>query len=468
MILLDNLMFSRQVLNSDSNYVLLRNLVTGLDLLGRLDDKIFVVLWPINFFKYYDDGFFEKYKANVVRVPIKMPRNKQQNAINFDSLYFRRLFEKIPVDVVINNLVEVGGNLKFLQDSYEDMALPKVLNFNHYVIHKSLPYSIKFQENVLLAQVIGNLLADMSIINSDHCGDMLRDNYREYLSPDKVALIENKTYKISLGVDFDKLRGFKREREKDDKIIFIYNHRLQAYKAFHKTFAMFAGLWGEGLTNFEVWVTGANREGEGKVSQYPFVKFFECPTYESYLNVIKDGDVNVTNSLHETFCISAVESMALGQMLVAPDGVTFREITNADASGYPYLFKKDKDQTEIVRQILLKEVDPQSVGATLSAYVLGAYDKTVYAEQIANLLDKVTQTTFRSSVGAIEYFEKMISSKPSWLFDELKDELMTKVNGVNIFGVGRQSFTIKKIKNIANELGYVDKLVDKKIYVVKR
>jgi hypothetical protein len=120
---------------------------------------------------------------------------------------------------------------------------------------------------------------------------------------------------------------------------------------------------------------------------YPFVEFKLCATREDYLKVLREGDLNVTNSQHETFCMSAVESMACGQCLVAPDSVTFPQITGQKETNYPYLFSDEKSQMSFLRKLLTDYDERTEWGRILSSYVIRNFNRTRWADSYATLVD---------------------------------------------------------------------------------
>jgi len=73
------------------------------------------------------------------------------------------------------------------------------------------------------------------------------------------------------------------------------------------------------------------------------------PDQRKYIQNLAVPGLNVINSLHETFCISMQDSIALGQLMVAPNAVTFPELV---PDGYPFLFKDEKEQVAMLDHIL--------------------------------------------------------------------------------------------------------------------
>jgi glycosyltransferase involved in cell wall biosynthesis len=241
-------------------------------------------------------------------------------------------------------------------------------------------------EHVAWQQIVGAHTVDWNVFNSEYCQWMFEDMASEYSNPEILKNILAKSSMIPMGtLDINSLRYRENDNEKP---IIIYNHRLQQYKGYQKTMEIFQKLWDEGL-RFEVVVTSSTAENTKRVLKLPFVRLELCATRADYLNVLKTGDLNVTNSSHETFCISAVESMAFGQPLIGPNGITFPQITGAKELGYPYLFDTEDQQVDMVRKMLTDVSERRKWGQRLSKYVRSRFNHIVWASQYADLIDEL-------------------------------------------------------------------------------
>jgi glycosyltransferase involved in cell wall biosynthesis len=233
------------------------------------------------------------------------------------------------------------------------------------------------------AQLFGARFAEWNVFNSDHCWEMFRDISQMYLNDKTVNDIFEKSSMIPMGTLEDSLRY--RVNDNDVPII-IYNHRLQTYKNYKHTFELLNELYQEGY-KFKVYVTSSSAENTVKILSYPFVELKLCATREDYLSVLSTGDLNVTNSQHETFCMSAVESMALGQCLIAPLGITFPQITGKGMNAYPYLFTSDSEQLAFLRKLLTDKDERQKWGQVLSEFVRKNFSRLAWADSYAALIE---------------------------------------------------------------------------------
>ena len=280
---------------------------------------------------------------------------------------------------------------------------------------------------------------------------MLFDNASLYLSEEQRDKIVNKSRSIHLGVIESSL-GVAYDPSTTVPTI-VYNHRLQGYKNWRTTFEVLDELHKEGV-KFKVRFTSSTRENLAHIMKYPFVEVALGATREEYLENIKGCDLNVTNSSHETFCISAVESMAYGQPLVAPDGVTFPEITGRADNDYPYLFKNRNEQKDMLRRLLTDHAERQRWGKTLSDYVLTNFNHTIWAERMAELFEEYDEkvvVNVRADDAKEMFIEKMheYDRKP---FPEFYRAVCgTSVNGRTPFG--QQSLPYSKASRLARRLG---------------
>jgi len=376
-------MFSKETINSDSNYVILTQWIEALEKVRP--GWQFFVIFPSSTsgFKYDDDGFFRR--KNVIRISQNINKRKMGNAIAFDATFYDKVFRNYVFDVVLCHLVECAGHLQNAGiASYEHSSLPVTIASHNYVIHKSLPYVMTSMENVLIQQLHGAILADINLFNSDHCMQMLKDNAEEYLSQTQIDRIFDDYQKIPLCVLDDR---FYFHKNKNEVPVIIYNHRLQAYKNFQKTFQILEELWNEGY-KFKVKYTNSNMDSLSKINSYPFVEINLCKTREEYIKVLETADLGVINSQHETFCISAIESMAMGAPLIAPNGITFPEITGRDEIGYPFLFNKTSEQKDYLRLLLKDEDERHKWGKKVSDYVLKTYHKKEWARQYIEIFER--------------------------------------------------------------------------------
>lgn len=388
MIILIQPMLSKAELNADSCYNLIRRLVTGIR--RRRPDWHFLVLWPTRDcgFRYVSDGFFDD--PNVHRVAWRISVRKKVNANHFDSLLYERLFRDYPIDLIWCNLGEIAGALYDAQDGQYPVCVP-VVNAHHYVLHHSLPYSVESgQTNGLLHQLVGAYCSTVNVVDSDHCKWMLFDNADRFLAKTVTDKIKASTVKICHG-PLEGSKDWKPKSRPGPVPVIAYNHRLQTYKRYAETFLVLDRLYRAGV-KFKMLFFTATADFISRVKKYPWVEVRFNEPHEDYLRDLAECDLNVTNSVHETFCISAVESMAYGQVLVAPDGITFREITGADGvnSGYPYLFKSLDEQYGILKRLLGSGRESgRKWGKRLRSFVLENYSVDRWVSAYLELFERV-------------------------------------------------------------------------------
>lgn len=447
MIVLIQPMYSKQELNGDSNYVLYSALIRAM--YAARPKWHFVVVFPDkeSGFKYEPDGLFNL--PNVTRVPQRIPPKKMSSAVNFDSGYYDLLYRRIGFDLVLCNLVESAANLVVAgEGSFEPKARPIVVAAHHYVIHDSLPYPFDRMANVAWAQIGGGLFADHNVFNSAHCRQMFIDTASKWLKPELIDSALKKSTLIPNGILEPELRPI---MHSNPIPIIIYNHRLQGYKNYKETFAVLAELWGEGL-RFKLRYTSSTAENISEISNYPFVEIKLCATRAEYLKALAEGDLNVTNSKHETFCNAAIESMAYGQPLIAPNGVTFPEITGAADNGYPYLFDSREAQKAMLRRLIKDKGERQKMGALVSAHVRLHYGVKLWADDYAALFERLTDFEIGSPADARKMVIKTMRDKSGAAINDLVAAVRSqKVGKRQPFS--NQSLTLTKAVRLFRELG---------------
>lgn len=447
MIVLIQPMYSKAELNGDSNYVMYTAFVRAM--LKVRPSWHFVVLWPDDKsgYKYEPDGFFNL--PNITRVPQRISTRKMANAISYDASYYDTLMRAVGFDLVWCHLVEIAGLIKQAGDHpFAAAAMPVVVAAHHYVIHDSLPTPFEPQAHVAWAQLGGALLADHNVFNSQHTRRMFCETAHRWLATETIEQIVQRSSTMGEGTLEPSIQPRKRA---NDVPIIVYNHRLQGYKNYKETFAVLDELYAEGL-RFKVRFTNSSSENTAAIAGKPYVEIKLCATREQYLKTIAEGDLNVTNSQHETFCLSAIESMALGQCLIAPDGVTFPEITGRELNGYPYLFKSRDEQKAMIRRLLVDAAERERWGAVLSQHVRTTYAQQTWAEQYAALFERLQPALAQTSPDALQLIQSMLRQHSGATLRELH----RKVSGVQVGNrvpFGPQSLPLVKLLRIVRSLG---------------
>jgi glycosyltransferase involved in cell wall biosynthesis len=447
MIVLVQPMYSKQELNADSNYVIYTQLVRGM--LEVRPGWHFYVIFPDDKsgYKYEPDGFFRL--PNVTRIPQRVSPRKLANAIQFDAMWWDKLYRHLAFDVVWANLIEAAGAIKFAgQAAYGDYSRPVIIGAHNYVMHDSLPYAYDAVEHVAIAQIVGAIHSDLHVFNSDYCQLMFFENAARYLNNKVLDKLHSTARRIDMGVLEESLQPTKRNNSVP---IIAYNHRLQAYKNFDKTFKVLDRLYQSGI-KFEVWYINNTAEKSSKILSYEFVRMKLCATRPDYLATLRQCDLNVTNSQYETFCISAIESMAVGHPLVAPLGTTFPEITGRATNNYPYLFRNEGEQSEMLKTLLTDKAEREKWGGVLSKHVRKAYNNRLWAERYATLFESIDFGAIPSEDDAkAMVLNKLRDYNGATVKEALARIFHAPVNGRQPFS--SQSLTPVKFIRLARELG---------------
>lgn len=443
-------MYSKQELNADSNYVVYSRWIRAM--LEKRPDWHFVVIFPDanSQFSYDNDGFFAL--PNVTRVPQRISPRKMANAVTFDGIWYDKLFRKFGFDGVWCNLVEIAGHIRFAgQGSYEDAGKPIMVAAHNYVIHKSLPYwSGDSLLLPMLAQLQGAICADFNVFNSDHCLSMFNDNAKEWLSGATLERLKKSARKINYGTLEN---DWPKSTNGNSLVRIAYNHRLQSYKKYEATFRQLQTLWDEGL-RFQVLYMNNTSEKVTRLQSFPFVKVKLCKNRSEYLESLATCDLNVINSVHETFCIAGIESMAFGQPFIAPNGVTFPEITGAKKNGYPFLFKGENEQLDILRKVITDHALRKKWGKVVQDHVRKNYSSHLWVERYATLFEEEAKNRELKCVDAIyEQAAALLKQNSGTTIRDFFNICQTKIRVDGKASVGNQSFPLTKIAKLVRHVG---------------
>lgn len=447
MIVLVQPMYSKQELNADSTYIIYTQLIRGM--LEVRPSWHFYIIFPDDKsgYKYEPDGFFRL--PNVTRIPQRISPRKLANAIQFDAMWWDKLYRHLAFDVVWANLIEAAGPIKFAgQAAYGTYSRPIIIGAHNYVMHDSLPYAYDALEHVAIAQVMGAIHSDLHVFNSDYCKLMFFENAARYLNNTMLDKLHSTARRIDMGTLEESLQPIKRNNPVP---IIAYNHRLQAMKNYDKTFKLLDRLYQSG-TKFEVWYINNAAEHSSKILNYEFVKMKLCATRQDYLATLRQCDLNVSNSQIETFGIAYVESMAVGQPIVVPLGSTFPEITDKANNNYPYLFRNEGEQAEMLKTLLTDKDERDKWGGILSRYVRKAYNNRLWAQRYAALFESVdvgripTEDDCRAMV-----LSKLKDYNGATVKEALARIFHAPINGRQPFS--SQSLTPVKFIRLARELG---------------
>lgn len=460
MIVLVNPMLSRTSINSDSCYVVISQFIR--ETARVRPDVMFDVFWPSNGkdWTYYRDGLFDL--PTVRRIPMRFHPMKMKQVLTYDPWAIATALDyKYAIDVVWNHVVELGDILRNQIATYNQGSKSIVVNAHHYVLHHTLPYPVDHdQAHVQWRQLVGSTHVDANVFDSLHCRDMFFDNASRLMAPSVVEEIRATCVDIPHGtLDVAEFaRAIDNAPPKSDVVTFAYNHRLQNYKNYKDTFPLFQELWDEGL-KFRVVVFGSptDEANMSYVSKFPFVDVFISETRAEYLAMLSTCDANTLNSQHETFCIAAVESMAFGQPLIAPDAVTFPEITgHAAGNGYGLLFRSLADQKDVLRRVITDTDFRRHWGHVAHDHVWSTYAVTDWVARYLALFDAHTSSVdILAQLKRPEGLVALIRSRPLWDVQDLRRAVYGSYADGRLLG-SSQSFPTTKIVRLARQLGYRD------------
>ena len=442
-------------LNSDSHFIIMKNYISAI--LKEKPNWCFLIPWPSGKeWIYYHDEFFNN--KQILRYPFYFPTKRHRSVVQYDIKVWDRLFKLYTPDVLWMHAVEISHNLKKYFDQVSEQNEAYVLNHHHYIVHKSLPYAINKDLNVLYNQLVSAVLASQNTFYSRYSLWMLWDNFKTYFG--KIPRFEHEVIPPAL---YDKERWNKLKLDSIkpyEKLTFLYNHRLSLYKDWKTTFELFKILYDHYPGEFQVIVTAVNAMNVQNVKSYPFVKIKANTDHDKYLKEAAKCHVNTMNTKHETYNFATSESLMLGHILVAPNGITFPEKVPA---GYPFLFNNKTKQYNLLKKIIKTyKKEGNDMFKTLREHTKQHHRNLLDFERWATLYTRLIindQNKKRNVLRSLKYkYEQSILKSLSRLklpqpLSEIDKHLRKEAN------LGSQAFPPLKIKRLLTQLGYEDEFV---------
>ena len=233
MIILVYPMLSASDLYADSNWVFLVALLKTI--VRKKKDWFFYVVVPSG--ARVIDG--ELFDDNIIPITMDFPdRSRHRFCSHFDAKAMLRIYHDIPIDLVFNQVPEVGhllsGSFREKMGRYNT----PIINQHHYVMHPSHPNYLLL-DYIEMSQIAGSLIADVNVYNSSYTESMMLDIARKHLNPAGTERIRQSGHIIPMGTLPKKPRNVK----KYDRFTFVYNHRIAKYKGTDVTFKVFDRLW---------------------------------------------------------------------------------------------------------------------------------------------------------------------------------------------------------------------------------
>lgn len=375
-------------MNWDSNYAYLRRVMPGL--MDALPDWLWVILWPMvkggnDTWRWHNDGLFDD--PRIMRFGWPYDTAMRSSVSGWDPLKFRDLEIAYAPAVYWCHQVESATHIDGgYQQSFNRSARPIIVSQHFYVIHESLPYPLFGMFDRRWMQMGGSLVAQRVVMNSQHAYTMLRESFGEYLNDATMDALLAKTRVLPFGLVTAEHMAI--PITPHDRPIVVYNHRFENYKRPDDTAALLNEARSAGH-DFEVWVTQTVSQ---KVSDFPFDRIVGHPDQMTYLRSIAVPGINVSNSVHETFCISMLDSIMLGQLPLAPRAVTFPELVPPD---YPFLFTSRNEQRVMFDHLVdTWPLEYTKWSDVLRAHAWSTFGLDSYCQQYAALLDEASQEPY--------------------------------------------------------------------------
>lgn len=366
-------------MNVDSNYTYLRSVLPEME--RQSPNTLFLMLFPdptygADSWRYTPDGL-ESARIKFIRWPYDTAM--LSSIVNFPVMRFKDIDVGYGVTLWWLNQIEMGAQVVHgYHKVFNLSSQPTLIGQQHYILHRSLPYVYETQFSRLWLQMGGALACDRVVYHTNYALKMAEESYSEWLAPPAMKIFRQKSTVLLEGVIFpdDPIAP---EATVSDPPIIIYNHRFESYKNPTETFEILDQL----RLNFpiQVWVTQAAGQHTRK---WHFDRIVYAPRRYDYLHNIAVPAINTINTLHETMCLSIVDSLTLGHLCVLPNSVTFPELV---PKGYPYLFSSLSEQRSMLHSIL--RTWPQEYNKwriPLSTHARASFDAKSYVTRYLQIM----------------------------------------------------------------------------------
>lgn len=334
-------------MNADSNYAYLRALLPEME--RQTTDTIFLVFFPDptrgrGRWVYQPDGL----QTDRVRfVRWHYDTAMRTGTLAFDPERFADIDNNHgPVIYWMHQVESAALFHGGYRQSFNPSSRPSMVAQHHYIIHDTLPHNVDGLFPRMWAQMGGSLAADRVVYNSNHARKMARETFTKWLSFERFKWLDDKSLTLPFGLVADD-QPIAPIAMADDPITVLYNHRFESYKQPQVTFDIFESL--RARHEFNVIATMAGNSKTGGRRQYQFDNAIFEPDRGDYLRRIAQPAINTINSVHETYCISMVDSIAAGHLVVVPNAVTFPELVPPD---YPFKFDDVAQQKNMLNHIM--------------------------------------------------------------------------------------------------------------------
>lgn len=378
-------------MNWDSNYQYLSRVLPLLSDAHPLWQ--FLVLWPRkdkgnDAWRWQDDGFFRH--SRIKAVPWPYDTAMRTSVLGFDPVAFKAIEDQYAPTLYWLHQVEAGPNMAYgYYQSISQSSIPAMVAQHHYIIHSSLPYPVETLFPRRWAQVGGSVVSHQIVVNSQYTAQMMEEAFGEYLNDAALSDVMRKTEVIPFGLVNEQM-SLQPIGTGPGKPVILYNHRFEVYKQPKITAETLTAL--REHHDFEVWVT---QYVDQTVGDFPVDRIVGHPEFSTYLQNIAVPAINTINTAHETFCIAMLDSIMLGHLPVAPKAMTFPELVPPD---YPYLFRNQKEQIEMLDYILQTwPAEYDTWHTRLRTFARETFGIERYVARYAELLER-NATAWHSSI----------------------------------------------------------------------
>lgn len=317
------------LLNKDSNMAVLRNLI---------GTKFFKENTIYLAFEYslsncvIDEEITKNFKifANESRVF----QDAYLERFCFDASFFKKIKEKVKIDVVfVNEPTKVIPLKRIFTEA-------KIVTYNHWMAFKNMP-------EISLRQYEGMAASDLCFVNSYYAAFELCKHYsQKYLLDVDNDLMLQKAQPA--------FRGIVKPLKTKAKKAFVYNHRLSSDKYYSKAYSSLLRICDMvekvvGVDNMPI-IYFTNPSGKLFELDRPYFKLLNLATQKEYTDFLESkevfGHLNTFFESEGMWSMSTVDCARAGNVCILPKKYGYAEIFNSSYEGYC------RDEEEAAKKII--------------------------------------------------------------------------------------------------------------------
>ncbi|MFH0989905.1 MAG: hypothetical protein V1799_07810 [bacterium] len=300
--------------------------------------------------KFYDDMYFyfvvpEHFKDKVEEMPrtkiIGIPESRGFNTNeHVTSIDFWKMFNWASGRIITDGMFTSRHHVGMF---WKHAAIHNKRRYKYPVVFRQ-PVLVEFakERDLYDAVYAMSLVVCDSIIYGDESYANTQDLVRKYLSPDLCNLFDEKTLKLTVGLEIDYFDMLLKKNKKHEKFTLFYGTRFNSVKRVEKVFELYDRFYSSGRP-IDIIMTTPNPDGtlEKKKFMTEFLQgcikylYTSCPR-QKYFEEASKCHAFIVTSEGENASNFIVEQLYLGLIGVFPDRKYVWEMI---PKNYPFIYR---------------------------------------------------------------------------------------------------------------------------------